>query len=282
MKKKSVYAGIVTFNPDIEVLLNNIKSIYDQIKKIVIIDNGSKNIEQIEKALFGYSKIELIENGKNLGIATALNVAMKFGFDNNFSWMLTLDQDSQCPKDYVNNMLEYVNLSKNLAIISPVIVDRNTGVVGHSKKNKEYIDVRTCISSGAIVSVEAWNNVGGYDDSMFIDSVDFEFCYRLRKQKYRIIQIESIFLLHKIGKRIKRKFLFWKININGHSAFRKYYISKNNIYYPLKHHLIFRLLRGNFRNLVLLISVLFYEDTKKEKIHSIIQGWTDGYKLYEN
>src|SRR5699024_9730715 len=126
MKKKSVYAGIVTFNPDIEVLLNNIKSIYDQIKKIVIIDNGSKNIEQIEKALFGYSKIELIENGKNLGITTALNVAMKFGFDNNFSWMLTLDQDSQCPKDYVNNMLEYVNLSKNLAIISPVIVDRNT------------------------------------------------------------------------------------------------------------------------------------------------------------
>ena len=113
---------------------------------------------------------------------------------------------------------------------------------------------------------------------MFIDSVDFEYCYRMRKNGYGVVQVKNVQLLHELGNSHKKKFLFWKIDVTGHSAFRKYYIARNNIYYPLKHGLWLRFLRGNFRNLGLLVIVILYEDNKKEKIKAIFKGWKAAYQ----
>ena len=45
---KGVYAGIVTYNPKIERLIENINSIYPQVDKVIVYDNGSENIEDIK------------------------------------------------------------------------------------------------------------------------------------------------------------------------------------------------------------------------------------------
>ena len=45
-----INGGIVTYNPDIEKLKKNISRIAGQVCKLVIADNGSKNIEDIKKA----------------------------------------------------------------------------------------------------------------------------------------------------------------------------------------------------------------------------------------
>ena len=49
-----IAAGIVTYNPDIKKLEKNIKSIFGQSDSIVICDNGSDNIVQVEKIAFHY------------------------------------------------------------------------------------------------------------------------------------------------------------------------------------------------------------------------------------
>ena len=93
---------------------------------------------------------------------------------------------------------------------------------------------------------------------MFIDSVDFEYCYRMRKCGYGVIQVRDVQLLHELGKSQKRRLLFWKIDVTGHSAFRKYYIARNNVYYPLKHRMWLRVLRGNIRNIGMMgVTVLY-------------------------
>lgn len=45
----SYIAGIVLFNPEIDRLVDNIEAIYKQVDKLLLVDNDSKNIEDVEK-----------------------------------------------------------------------------------------------------------------------------------------------------------------------------------------------------------------------------------------
>lgn len=273
---EKIYAGIVTFNPDIERLKENVCAICIQVPEVVIFDNGSSNFADIQECISVFHNVILIHSDENIGIAAALNRLMQWGSNNNYDWMLSLDQDSVCDASYVNKMKQYLDVEPLLGIVAPVIVDRNVGVVGHNP-NKEYCHVNTCITSGAFSKIEYWKQIGEYDESMFIDSVDFEYCYRMRKNGYGVIQVKDVHLLHELGNSVKCRFLFWKIDVTGHSAFRKYYIARNNVYYPKKHHLWIRFIRGNYRNLKMIAIVLLYEDNKKEKIRSILSGWKNAY-----
>lgn len=276
MYMDDIYTGIVSFNPDIERLKENISAISRQLPIVVVFDNGSRNIVDVEKVILEYKNVKLLKSDSNVGIAAALNRLMQWGFEKEYTWMLSLDQDSVCDEHYVSNIEPFLNIEPALGVVAPIIVDRKVGVIGHNPK-KEYSHVNTCITSGAFSRISAWMDIGKYDESMFIDSVDFEFCYRMRKAGYGVIQIKKVKLLHELGKSQKRRFLFWRIDITRHNAFRKYYIARNNVYYPLKHHLWLRLLRGNFRNVSLIASIILYEDNRKKKIESVCKGWKDAY-----
>ena len=268
-----ITAGIVTFNPDLDRLKENVNAILPQVDKVVIFDNGSINQKSIE--LEYQNSAIIIKSERNVGIAAALNGLMIKSEELGATWMLSLDQDSVCSQNFCEQMGTYLYKEDNFGIVAPVIVDRNVGIVGHNPE-KEYKTVRTCITSGAFTRVDVWTKVGGYDESMFIDSVDFEFCYRVRRAGYKVIQVRNVQLLHEIGNSEKRKFLFWTIDVKNHSAFRKYYIARNNVYYPLKHHLWLRFIRGNIRNIELLTTVILYENDKRIKIKKLISGWKNG------
>lgn len=270
------FAGIITFNPEINCLRENISSINNQIGMIVVVDNGSDNISDIEECCSYYPNVSVVKSEINVGIAAALNIAMQIGKDKNYEWMLTLDQDSISPPDMVFKLFEMTNVIDKIAIVAPIILDRNVGLIGHVP-DTYYKEVRTCITSGSLVSINAWELCGKYDEKMFIDSVDFEFCYRLRKNGFKVIQTNNVSLTHEIGASQRKRLLLWHVIINNHSAFRKYYIARNNIYYPKKHKLYLHLIRGNLRNIILLFLVFFYETNKKDKIISILKGYRDGY-----
>lgn len=275
MGENNIYAGIVSYNPDIQRIKENILSIHNQVPMVFIFDNGSYNIEELRNVVKIFKNVNLIESAKNVGIAKGLNELMSKSKELGANWVITLDQDSVCPSNYVATMKEYLHLKPNLGIVAPVIEDRNVGIIGHNPV-EQFEDVRTCITSGAFTSVNVWEEIKGFDESMFIDSVDFEYCFRVRKYGYSIIQVRDVKLLHKIGKSKKCRFLFWNINVMGHSSFRKYFIARNNIYYPLKHKQWIMFIRGNVRNLVSIFICLIYENSKEEKIKAILRGWING------
>ena len=66
-------AGIVLFNPDIKRLEENISAISPQVGSLILVDNGSKNIDDIKKLIEGYGNITYIRNDDNYGIAKALD-----------------------------------------------------------------------------------------------------------------------------------------------------------------------------------------------------------------
>ena len=48
---EKIYAGIVTFNPDIERLKENVCAICIQVPEVVIFDNGSSNFVDIQECI---------------------------------------------------------------------------------------------------------------------------------------------------------------------------------------------------------------------------------------
>ena len=155
VSKQDVYAGIVSYNPDIKRLRENICAINNQVSEVIVFDNGSDNFETVEEIILEFKNVNLIKSDKNIGIAAALNRLMQYGLDLSYKWMLSLDQDSVCSDKYVKKMLPYLTIQPNLGIVAPVIVDRNIGIIGHNPSS-DYSYVNTCITSGAFSNLLAW------------------------------------------------------------------------------------------------------------------------------
>ena len=272
-----ISAGIVLFNPDIKRLKENIDAVIIQCTHLYLVDNGSGNVDEVKGLLNQYnqSKISILWNRENQGIAKALNqltsAAQKEGFD----WILTLDQDSVVPSNIVGEFEKYINNS-SVGILCPIICDRNKDE--EIKINEDCTEIDECITSGSLLNIKAWSEIGGFDERMFIDGVDFDICYRLRQRGYKIYCIHSVVLLHEIGHIEYHRFLFWKVLVMNHSAFRKYYIARNIIYTAKKRRSTLLVVKGLLQEIKMIGIVIFYEEDKLNKSRCICRGIYDGFK----
>jgi GT2 family glycosyltransferase len=62
------------------------------------------------------------------------------------------------------------------------------------------------ITSGNLLKVSAFERIGGFREDLFIDSVDFDFCLRLKKSGYRIMRCNQAILYHSLGERKEIQF----------------------------------------------------------------------------
>ena len=274
-----IAAGIILFNPDLLRLKENIEAIYQQVELLVLIDNNSNNIEVIEREYGLYENIFFIKNKDNFGIAKALNQAMRFCQSKGYAWVLTLDQDSVCPSNLIQEYHKYVEIPK-VAIISPIINDRNmreSSTVKHSADDFE--EIKKCITSATLTNVKIWESIGGFDEMMFIDLVDFEYCKRILQNGFKILRVNTVILLHEVGRITQPKFLFWDLIILNHSPFRKYYISRNLIYVAKKHRTYGGIVMAYLRAIKLLLQTEVYEKDKIKKGMAILRGMKSGRKL---
>ena len=278
----NIFAVIITFNPQIEILKQNIASVANQVDQLIIVDNGSDNLEEITQQVLTFKNATVSALGYNSGIAAATNFGIKkLGTVN--SWCLILDQDSFFPKNGIAIYKKYLKLLKdyNVGMLVPEYIERNEELnISTNNHLPEWEFVDYPIASGSLVNYSAWKKINGYDENLFIDRVDDDFDLRMRLHSYQLIQVNSIHLDHAIGN-IEVKRLFGKnIIVYNHNAFRKYYQARNNIIFAKKH----RKIKDAFvREFNLIIKTVFFEDDKGSKLLSIFKGIVSGltYKLKE-
>lgn len=228
---------IVTYNPDITILNESINIVTQQVSCIRIVDNGSKNITEIEELVTRYINVEIINLKQNYGIATAQNKGFQAFQDDEYDWVLTLDQDTILPEDYVNRLISSVK-EKDAGIITGAYIDlkwEKTKIKDiRISRSPRIQKIHEEISSGNLVFVNAWNKVNGFDDKLFIDYVDFDFDYKLIRAGYGIYRVNDVEFSHEIGSPIRKglatKILFLnKHELFDHSAQRLFYINRNRL-----------------------------------------------------
>lgn len=219
-------AGVVTFQPDIIRLEQNLESVTQQVAQVYIIDNHSENIRSIHRLAATYRNVIIIENNDNYGIAKALNQMSKQALCDGFSWILTLDQDSVIPDNLIETITPYIK-DYSIGIICPAVYYEGWNKTLKGNNEAEYI--KACMTSASLTRLEAWNRVGGYREDYFIDFVDNEFCMKLELNGYRILRVNGCIMKHQLG--IMREFRIFgksRIRLSVHSPQRFYYMVRNN------------------------------------------------------
>ncbi|MCJ0892281.1 hypothetical protein [Rhodococcus sp. ARC_M5] len=64
----TIAAGIVTFNPDVTKLQENLDAIVDQVDIVRVVDNNSSNIDEIRRLTDRYRTVVVMECSENRGI----------------------------------------------------------------------------------------------------------------------------------------------------------------------------------------------------------------------
>ena len=279
-----VAAIIVSYNPD-KNLLDSVNLLILQVEKIIIVDNGSieekrKDISSIKD--INNERIEIIFNEENLGIATALNIGVREALKQGFNWILTMDQDSKASKDMVEKMFEvYNNIDEkereSILSIFPNFVDERIQSIEENSVMNTYEYVDADITSGNLVKAEVFDKVGFFDDSLFIDLVDTDFCMRLNEKNIKMIKVRDAILYHSLGESQSVKSILGKFNTSNHSALRRYYMTRNRFYIWEKYKDLnsFTLNRDKKLFKKEFIKIILGEKDKVNKIKMVFKGYKD-------
>ena len=181
----SIIAGIVLYNPDLKRLQLNVDAIKKDIDSILLIDNHSKNISEIQ-FFANKQNIHLIQNKKNEGLPRTFNTMIQFANKNGFKNLLLLDQDSICDADLID--LYKKNISSKYVCLTPRIVHRLKDYeeqYGLKDKLDEEEVVNESINSGTLINLTILPQDLRFNERLFVDCVDFDFFLQIKKMGFK-------------------------------------------------------------------------------------------------
>lgn len=271
MNNHDICLIVVLFNPSQDQIetfgrINN----YD----VIVVDNSDH-----ENKVSGLTYIPLF---RNTGIAFAQNKGIQYAKNKHYKYILFFDQDSKVDDHYISDIFFEFNritaIDKTLKILGPLVIDEKnkTEYKSESNNNTSYNKVNTVISSGSIVSVDLFNKVGLLDESLFIDYVDCELCWRARSYGYSTYMTRNVALYHNVGSSY-RSILGVPFGVS--SPFRYFYQYRNMLWLMRRKYVPFSWKYKSFiRSILDLIVVPFISNDYTDTLKFMIKGYYAGIK----
>jgi len=233
---------VIVFHPTNEVI-NHILSYASYLDLLLIFDNTPPEFDSsFNEALLksDLKNIEYICNKQNYGIATCLNKAAHILNQKGFKWMLTMDQDSsfisKTAESYFHSFRQQLWNSTDIGLVA-LNSDSSKEQIELSE-NSSFTFINTAITSGSIVQLQILQLLGGFEEKLFIDEVDHEFCFRLRLNNYQIASYQNLYLTHALGSLENKGYLFgWMKRSKRviHSPKRVYFMVRNHCFVSKKY-----------------------------------------------
>lgn len=270
-------AIVITYYPETETARNNIVQYLPYVDKLIIWENTP--IKDLDLYHLSFpteyaDKIIYKGTGKNEGIAYPLNEVIQYAKNNNYTHLLTMDQDSLWKNfSYYKSLI--IKYKKDYLIFSP-----NINKQIKSSKELEYVDFS--ITSGTVYNIQLFSEIGLFKINYFIDSIDNEICYRAKRNKgYETICFVDAILYQQFGNLITK----FGISSSNYSAFRSYYIVRNHLWFWKEYKKNIKFKRKIFilEEFIIkrIIKIILIEKKKKEKLLAIFRGIRDGLKKEE-
>ncbi|GHU66986.1 hypothetical protein FACS1894184_06050 [Clostridia bacterium] len=185
-----------------------------------------------------------------------------------------MDQDSKITsaayiETYRKCLTEY-----QVAVLGPQFVyDRRK-----KKAVKENEYKRWIMLSGALLNLDVFEKLGGFDERLFIDGIDVEYCLRVRKNGYRILQCCEAILFHKPAETRKLKIGSIILLYGWHNEKRYYYQAMSRAYIMITYHDY----ESFLKLIVKFLKILLLFDHKKTYFQHYFRGIHDGCRLISN
>lgn len=254
-----VCAIVVTYNPKISQFHDYLKSNMKQVYDIIIVDNSDDyQLKKQVSSLYMYGNIDIISLKMNYGIAYAQNIGIKKAIEKNmYEFILFLDQDSMLCVDAIKLYMDYFKILDGQYKVACLGVGsfNNMGSI-----RRGAVEVQELLSSGSFVPIPVLKDVGTMDDTMFIDFVDFEWCWRAISKGYKIFSISEIALIHTEAESISRFFgqkLAIPVPVRHYYQYRNFLNLLKKSYVPKRWKII--------KSLKMIIKIPVYIVVAKEK-----------------
>ena len=213
---------VVLYKPDLKVV-KNIASYPKNLDNIILVDNSENNNDFLFKNILGES-ITYRRLGRNTGISHALNEGIKLAMPY-VDFIITMDQDSLLTEDIINVYKKFINNFSGkvpYALTPKYNTDRHT-----EKRGTGYEYVNLSMQSGTLFSKKIFSEIGFFDESLFIDVVDWEFFLRMSKNGCKLIRCNEAVLNHNPAKTKSKRFLLFTLRYGVASPTRYYYQARN-------------------------------------------------------
>lgn len=271
---------VTVYNPNLNELELNLRSYIDQVNHVIVCDNSDNAVMGLEiQCLLGsFPNVQLLCFNENLGIAEAQNRGIKLAASKGATYFIEMDQDSSLPADYVERIIRsyqyLIDAGYAVGGVGPVAVSAKDGAYYHGvKEPKGLMRVEKTLSSGFFFSFEAFKAVGDKDSDLFIDYVDWDWCWRSNAKGLGIFVDTELTMQHMLGEG-HRKILFFSVGMPA--PIRHYYQYRNGLYMLTRRHVP---LRWKLERAVILLLKLplymFFSERGKTRRAYIVKAFRD-------
>lgn len=245
-EKIKICAVILNWNkPDFTCeCVNSLLIQKNVIVEPVIVDNGSTDHSIIifnEK--YG-SKVKIIQLSKNYGFAVGINFGIRYALEQNYEYILIINNDAILEVDSLKRMIEALNDFAD--VVAPVIYEYpNTQKIwstggyinnlilepldAHHRSediSNPQLLKRTFISGCIMLFTRSLLlNVGIFDERFFMYYEDLDLCYRIMKSGYKMAVCKSAKGYHRVSASSGGK----------ENPFEKYHMGRSSGIYFRKH-----------------------------------------------
>ncbi|MCA0893713.1 rhamnosyltransferase [Microbulbifer agarilyticus] len=287
-----ILAGIITYNPNTEALLALIASLDCQPCNVIVLDNASESQAQIQNISFRQNKVKFFSSKKNIGLAAAANKIFAAGLAEGYDFVALFDQDSLPEKNYLT-VLEsrYLEMSASSDICVAAIAGAHTcnysGAKAPFVRYDKFLPKKICpnnlrgsetfdflITSGCLFPLSVVKSAGFFDETLFIDNVDVEWCCRVKSRGYKLVATNETSFSHSIGDEVYR--CFGRIIARQHSPIRSYY-SVRNLLALNKRNYVSRVWKFNatIRAILKAIFIVTFSKNRLQYSREILRGIRD-------
>lgn len=270
-------AIVTAFRPD-QRLAAVVTSARAQCDLVLVVDNTPAGEPGAEQLLSGEDRVVVERSGRNLGLAGALNLGVDRA--GAAAAYLLLDQDSVVPDGLVDRLDAHLT-DASIGVATPVPWDATADrpLDPRAAHRPELADLPVAITSGMLVRAETLADVGSFREDFFVDSIDQDFCLRVRRAGWRVVQDRRVRLPHSLGDTRWRGWGPLRLRSTSHPTWRLYWTARNGVV----------LARENWRaeplwvatSLALLgyvaVTVLLFEPPRLTRLARMARGARDGW-----
>lgn len=246
MQLTEVCAVIVAYHPDLSVLQRLLTSLSSQVGHILLLDNSASNkVETVLNQQLSPKSWTYLHCPSNIGVAAGHNLGIRWAESQQFKYAILFDQDSEPAEDMVSRLmcaLQSLAAKQKVAAVGPVHVDARTmqpatflQFSGLRIKKRccqwnvdgnKYIKAEFLITSGTLLEIAVFHQIGEFDEGLFINNNDLEWCLRAKSKGYICFGVCDAIMHHRLGDNITQ---ILGMTIHHNSPYRHYYNFRNRV-----------------------------------------------------
>lgn len=188
---------------------------------VIVVDNASRD-DSVDRIRMAYPQTILIELEENLGFVGGNNIGMEYALEMGADYALLLNNDTEVAPNFLSELVIAAQTNDHVGIVGPTIyyfdrpnviwsqggeIDWSKGITSmidiDKKDEGQFSDIPHAVDfvtgCSLMIKTSVIKEVGKLDERFFAYYEEVEWCVRVARAGYKLLQIPRAKVWHKIS-----------------------------------------------------------------------------------